>query len=76
MVEVFAALSRKGSQEVAEHSLVIVPLALMAVILTLGRTRVGGGGGVGGGFYEFFQRHQTFSVAVCLSLVHILSQVQ
>ena len=53
MVEVFAALSRKGSQEVAEHSLVIVPLALMAVILTLGRTRVGGGG-VGGGFYEFF----------------------
>ena len=44
MVEVFAALSRKGSQEVAEHSLVIVPLALMAVILTLGRTRVGGGG--------------------------------
>ena len=75
MVEVFAALSRKGSQEVAEHSLVIVPLALMAVILTLGRTRVGGGG-VGGGFYEFFQRHLTFSVAVCLSLVHILSQVQ
>ena len=75
MVEVFAALSRKGSQEVAEHSLVIVPLALMAVILTLGRTRVGGGGG-GGGFYEFFQRHLTFSVAVCLSLVHILSQVQ
>ena len=74
MVEVFAALSRKGSQEVAEHSLVIVPLALMAVILTLGRTRVGGG--VGGGFYEFFQRHLTFSVAVCLSLVHILSQVQ
>ena len=74
MVEVFAALSRKGSQEVAEHRLVIVPLALMAVILTLGRTRVGGGGG--GGFYEFFQRHLTFSVAVCLSLVHILSQVQ
>ena len=72
MVEVFAALSRKGSQEVAEHSLVIVPLALMAVILTLGRTRVGGGGG----FYEFFQWHLTFSVAVCLSLVHILSQVQ
>ena len=73
MVEVFAALSRKGSQEVAEHSLVIVPLALMAVILTLGRTRVGGGGGV---VDEFFHRHLTFSVAVCLSLVRILSQVQ
>ena len=74
MVEVFAALSRKGSQEVAEHSLVIVPLALMAVILTLGRTRVGGGGG--GVVDEFFHRHLTFSVAVCLSLVRILSQVQ
>ena len=49
MVGVFAALPRKGSQEVAEHSLVIVPLALMAVILTLGRTRGGGGGGGGGG---------------------------
>ena len=49
MVEVFASLPRKGSQEVAEHSLVIVPrLAFVAVILTLGRTRVGGGG-----FYEF-----------------------
>ena len=47
MVEVFAALPRKGSQEVAEHSLVIVlRLAFVAVILT----RVGGGGG---GFYEF-----------------------
>ena len=46
MVEVSAALSRKGSQEVAEHSLVIVlRLAFVAVILT----RVGGGGG----FYEF-----------------------
>ena len=74
MVEVFAALSRKGSQEVAEHSLVIVPLALMAVILTLGRTRVGGGGE--GVVDEFFHRHLTFSVAVCLSLVRILSQVQ
>ena len=74
MVEVFAALSRKGSQEVAEHSLVIVPLALMAVILTLGRTRVGGGGE--GVVDEFFYRHLTFSVAVCLSLVRILSQVQ
>lgn len=41
MVEVSAALSRKGSQEVAEHSLVIVlRLAFVAVILT----RVGGGG--------------------------------
>ena len=53
MVEVFTALSRKGSQEVAEHSLVIVSLACMAVILTLGHTR-----GVGGGvwFSEFFPR--------------------
>ena len=48
MVGVFAALPRKGSQEVAEHSLVIVlRLAFVAVILT----RVVGGGG--GGFYEF-----------------------
>ena len=51
MVEVFTALSRKGSQEVAEHSLVIVSLACMAVILTLGHTR-GVGGGCG--FLSFF----------------------
>ena len=45
MVGVFAALPRKGSQEVAEHSLVIVlRLAFVAVILT--RVVGGGGGGV------------------------------
>ena len=61
MVEVFASLPRKGSQEVAEHSLVIVPrLAFVAVILTLGRTRVGGGGD----FMSFCHPHLTFSVAV------------
>ena len=46
MVEVFAALPRKGSQEVAEHSLVIVLRA------SLRGSHFDKGGG-GGGFYEF-----------------------
>ena len=60
MVGVFAALPRKGSQEVAEHSLVIVlRLAFVAVILT---RVVGGGGGVD--FMSFYHLHLTFSVAL------------
>ena len=48
MVEVFAALPRKGSQEVAEHSLVIVLRASLR-----GSHFDKGGGGGGGGFYVF-----------------------
>ena len=70
MVGVFAALPRKGSQEVAEHSLVIVlRLAFVAVILT----RVVGGGG-GGGFYEFLSyAPDNFSSSLFIPRAHFES---
>ena len=58
MVEVFAALPRKGSQEVAEHSLVIV----LRASLRGSHFDKGGGGGVD--FMSFYHLHLTFSVAV------------
>ena len=69
MVGVFAALPRKGSQEVAEHSLVIVlRLAFVAVILT----RVVGGGG--GGFYEFLSSApDIFSSSLIIPRAHFES---
>ena len=59
MVEVFAALPRKGSQEVAEHSLVIV---LRASLRGSHFDKGGRGGGVD--FMSFYHLHLTFSVAV------------